>query len=327
MTTSYTIDDPKVGPALATVALVAASDANYFHLLSALVKSIKADPVASQCGLCILDLGLDDDHLVWLNDQGATIVEPQMDFDFKDKDRMPRHYLGMLARPFLPRYFPGFDVYMSIDADTWVQDGSVIRYFARAASEGKLAIVPETDRSYFTTFKRPKLMGWGASFRAHRFAFGLMTADKMAGKPLCNAGVFALHKDAPHWDLYSKNLNLALNRKRAKPLDTYKGAWLLEQAALNQVIYVDKAPVAMLPAYCNWFCALATPHFDPDTGFVVEPNEPHRPLAIVHLAGKGVQERSFALPVRGKKGETKQSMLTYDAIKGLSDPGLTEPKA
>ena len=38
-------------------------------------------------------------------------------------------YKALTARPFLPRYFPGFDLYLWIDGDCWVQQGDAIALF------------------------------------------------------------------------------------------------------------------------------------------------------------------------------------------------------
>ena len=56
-------------------------------------------------------------------------------------------YKALTARPFLPRYFPGFDLYFWIDADCWVQQGDAIALFLRAARTGALAAAPEIHRS------------------------------------------------------------------------------------------------------------------------------------------------------------------------------------
>jgi len=299
--------------------LATASDAKYFHLLKGLVRSVARDETASRLALSVLDLGLSGEQLAWLRGQGAGIAPADWDIEFPGMETLPGHFRAMLARPFLPRYFPGHDIYIWIDADTWIQDGTVLNHYQRAAREGKLAIVPELDRSYFTMYKRPRIFGWNGAYRGYRFAFGFRVANRMAGNPFLNAGVFALHKDSPHWDLYERNLTHALNRRGRPEVRADNGGWLIEQSALNHVVYMDKAPTSLLPAYCNWFCALGTPHYDRERGCLVEPNEPHRPIGIVHLAGKDVQERAFDLPIRGRDGETVSTTLTHEAIRSLNE--------
>ncbi len=302
------IDNPQ------SVTLVAASDANYFFLLRQLVESIKDDPIASTLSLSILDLGLDKEQIDWLKEQGATLAVPEWDFDFPARDIVPAFFRAILARPFLPKYFPGYEAYISIDADTWVQDGTVLKYYARAAREGKLAITPESDRAYFTTYRRPKLFGWGQNFKAYKYNYGFKVADRLARNPLCNAGIFAMPGKCEHWDLYRKAIDRGLQRHKSVDLkDMY--FWLVEQTALNYVVFGDEAPSTLLPAYCNWFCAKAEQVFDEETGLIVEPHEPHQPLGILHLAGGKMHERIFTLKTR--KGGEVQTRLTYDAVREL----------
>ena len=75
------------------------------------------------------------------------LVVPQWDFDFPGRDKLKDGYKALTARPFLPRYFPGFDLYFWIDADCWVQQGDAIALFLAAARTGALAVAPEIHRS------------------------------------------------------------------------------------------------------------------------------------------------------------------------------------
>lgn len=304
-----TIENPKA------VTLVAASDANYFFLLRQLIESICDDPIASTLSLSILDLGLDVEQQAWLKDRGANLAVPEWDFDFPARNIVPAFFRAILARPFLPKYFPGYEAYISIDADTWVQDGTVLKYYARAAREGKLAITPEVDRAYFTTYRRPKLFGWGQNFKAFKYNFGFKIADRLGTRnPICNAGIFAMPGECDHWELYRNAINEGLQRHKSVDMkDMY--FWLVEQTALNYVVFGDKAPSTLLPAYCNWFCAKAEQMFDPETGMIVEPHEPYQPLGILHLAGGKMHERVFTLKKRG--GGEVQTLLTYDAVRDL----------
>jgi hypothetical protein len=67
--------------------------------------------------------------------------------------------------------------------------------------------------------------------------------------------------------------------------------FLSEQTALNRIAYAQGAAATFLPAYCNRFCGKATPRWNTERGGLVEPYEPHTPLGIVHLAGKGIKVR------------------------------------
>ena len=84
---------------------------------------------------------------------------------------------------------------------------------------------------------------------------------------MLNCGVFALHRDAPHWDAWARILSRVLQRTQF---------FFVEQMALNYVIFAEHLPVNFLPAYCNWMPGDAAPAFDAERGLFVEPYAPHR---------------------------------------------------
>jgi hypothetical protein len=63
------------------------------------------------------------------------------------RNRQP-HLRAITARPFLPKYFPGHETYLWMDADTWLQEWYPIDWYVAAAADGRLAIAPQVDRAY-----------------------------------------------------------------------------------------------------------------------------------------------------------------------------------
>ena len=94
--------------------------------------------------------------------------------------------------------------------------------------------------------------------------------------PHLNIGVFSLKKNAPHWEIWQKNLRLALSKGKI---------WGSEQIAMNITVYEDNLPVEILPAYCNW-TLLSKLKYDQKKNKLVEFYLPHHEIGIVHLAGK-----------------------------------------
>ena len=68
-------------------------------------------------------------------------------------------------------------------------------------------------------------------------------ARTVALKPHLNIGVFALEANANHWEVWQKNLKIALKSGKI---------WGSEQIAMNITIYSNNNPVEILPANCNW---------------------------------------------------------------------------
>lgn len=300
-----------------TATIVSASDAAYFDLLKGLVLSIRDKPEGAGIALSILDVGLNGEQREWLADQGAVIVEPGWDFDMPPAMNTPGHFRALLARPFLPRYFPGHDIYLHIDSDAWVQDWSAIDAYLGAAADGKLAITPQVDRSYNTIYKRPRPYRRTQNYRSFDWSYGWRDADLLGRNPILNCGVFALAEDAPHWGLWAAAIQRALSRRTLRRRKGWPNIYfkLIEQTAMNYVVFGDKAAATFLPAWCNWFCALAAPKFDGKRRVLVEPHAPYQPVGIVHMAGEDFQNRQFDL--EGLNGPGVNTRLRYEDIAGL----------
>jgi len=290
-----------------------AADAGYFELLRGLVLSLKAGDFAHALPIGVLDLGLTKAQRGWLAGHGARCVEPGMDVEIPWPG-VPDHYRGLAARPHLPRYFPGHPTYLWIDADAWVQDESVLRHYLAAAVGGRLAIVPELDRGYWTAYKPPKL--WGQNQKAFAWSYGLRAGYRLGRNPILNVGAFALRGDAPHWALWAEAHRAAIRRFRLRGRSAANLQFQLsEQTAMNYVVFRLRQPFTLLPATANWFCGKGTPAWCADRRMVVEPHAPHTPLGIVHLAGKGMKERVWRLPV--VQGGEVETLLTWDAVAAL----------
>jgi hypothetical protein len=306
-----------------SITIVSAADSRYFHLLQGLVRSLKAGPKARAIPLSILDIGLAVEQRRWLETKGVVIAVPEWEFEFPGRDHIPTYFKALAARPSLPKYFPGHEIYLWLDGDTWVQDDSVLSIFFDAACRSKLAIVPEIDRGYWTIHKRPRL--WGQNQKCFAWAFGWRAGYEYGRHPILNAGVFALHRDAPHWRLWATALRRVLTRRRwTRPSKLWNFYYSLgEQTALNYVVHADGAPAALLPAYCSWFCGKGTPLYDRQRGWLVEPEPPHQPLGIVHLAGEGMKDRRWR--VETLQGDTVETMLTYEAVSTLATTTAASP--
>ena len=284
--------------------IVSGADREYFPLLRDTVLSVRA--VRRGAAIGILDLGLDAEHRDWLSSRVEHIVHPAWDLDFPRRAQTPDTFKAQVARPFLPQHFPGYETYLWIDADAWLQDPRVIDLYVDAAGRDKLAITPEIDRAYKRHYKRPKPFGWTLAWKNYRQAFGWRAADRLGRNPMVNCGVFALHRDAPHWAAWARTLSRVLERTRF---------FFVEQIALNYVIFAEGMPVNLLPAYCNWMPGDAAPAFDTERGLFVEPYAPHEVIGIMHLAGREQKKHIFRLNTLC--GETIGTSLRYSESRAL----------
>ena len=264
--------------------IVSGADRAYFPLLRDMVLSVRV--LRPDAAIGILDVGLDPAQREWAAERVTHLVAPGWDIDFPGRAQTPQGRKAQFARPFLPRHFPGYETYLWIDADAWLQDWRAVELLVGAARSGKLAIVPEIDRAYKRHYKRPKLLGLTLAWKNYREAFGWRVADRLGRNPMVNCGVFALHHDAPHWEAWGSVLTRVLQRTRF---------FFAEQTALNYAIFAERLPVNFLPAYCNWAVGDALPAFDPARGLFVEPYTPHEVIGVMHLAGPDQKSGVFRL--------------------------------
>jgi hypothetical protein len=289
--------------------LISAGDARYFPLVQGAISSLRNAPERQGVSIAFLDLGCTDAQRAWLLQRVDYIERAHWEVSFPGRASAKEYMKGLCVRPFLQRYFPGFDVYIWIDGDAWVQDWNAIALLAEGARRRGLAIVPELDRG-----SRLQYGGlsdyWLFNYRQYELAFGKDVAQELHTHPVLNAGVFALHKDAPHWDAWAHQLFIAARN----------GANLYtDQCALNLTVYkrglVDSTE--LLPAWCNWTCHIGLPAWDKSAACFVEPYLPHTRIGILHLTGPNKADR---LHVRTTCGTFMDLSLRYGAA---HDGGIT----
>ncbi|MBW3587025.1 MAG: glycosyl transferase family 2, partial [Cyanobacteria bacterium 0813] len=259
------------------IIIITAADANYFELVRGTILSVREKPEGENVAIGFFDLGCTPQQLQWLETQVNIIQKPDWDFDFPGRNEAPEHLKGLLVRPCLRKYFPNFDIYLWIDADAWVQDWRAINLLVEGASRRGLAIVPEVHRASLQQYGQlPQFWQW--VYQQYEANFGEEIAKKFYSYPILNAGVFALRKDALHWEIWAKKLNQGLQKS---------GCVMTDQFALNLAVYSGELfdLTEMLPAWCNWIFN-GFPVWDKQRGCFVEPYLPQEAIGILHLAGR-----------------------------------------
>ena len=264
-------------------AIISLADSNYFELLNDLVDSIKSFDQSKEIAICIMDAGLQKHQVEVLEKKVDQIKKAEWDIEVSDSKIKGREWLkSQVSRAFLPKYFPDYKKYLWIDADAWVNSWYAIELYLKGCENKKLAIATSADRSYGRVLRAEWVFGSFARIKSQNYkhakssGFSEKIAREVALKPHLNIGVFSLEREAPHWNVWQKNLKKALSTGRI---------WGSEQISMNITIYSDNLDVEILPAYCNWTLIDAI-KFDKKNNTFVEPYLPNHEIGIIHFAGK-----------------------------------------
>ena len=263
--------------------IISLADSNYFELLEELVDSIKSFKESENTAICILDAGLSDEQKKILSTKVDQVKSADWDIEVPGYKVKGKEWLkSQVSRAFLPKYFPNYEKYLWIDADAWVNSWEAVDLFLRGCENNKLSIATSADRAYGRVLRAEWVFGSFARIKSQNYkhakssGFSEKIARQVALKPHLNIGVFALELNAPHWNVWQKNLKHALNSGKI---------WGSEQIAMNVTIYNNELDVEILPAYCNWTLIEAL-KFDKERNTLVEPYLPNHKIGIVHFAGK-----------------------------------------
>ena len=275
------------------LAIVTGADCVYFDLMLELLRTLSDDEAAQRHALCVLDFGLTLDQVVRAQQCRATVIRPDWVFEAPAPLRTQAN-LGYATRPVLPRLFPGYDMYLWLDADISVPNARFMSTFTAAAKTGSLAIAEEADRSYRLEAYAFK---WqlGNAFRCFGLRGGL---NFCMGRPV-NSGIFALKADAPHWSVWQARYQQAVHRA---------GRVNLDQHALMAALYLDKLPCTYLDSTHNWICTRSQPLWDEERQIFCRPYPPYDAIDVLHLAGR---DKDKLWDIKTRLGETRRMHLTY----------------
>ncbi|GBQ13426.1 glycosyl transferase [Komagataeibacter rhaeticus] len=290
--------------------IVTGCDSTYFVLVAELVASIRAyrpTPIG------VIDCGMTPDQRATLHAQGIRVLPPFIP-DYAPRRALRRRpSLGInISKLWLDRMLPEFDLILWLDADTWVQDGMAVERLFAAARSGTLAIVPEIGA------KRADLLGvrwicpgWMQirSFlykNAARARLPFSIRRRIGAKPLLNAGVFCLHRQAPIWPVLRRWQALILPRRNM--------AFTQDQLCMALAVYIDGLPVTFLDNSHNY---LGPWLLDEATGQLANLFFPHAPVGIVHMASQKAMRAALdnTMPVPTVQGGQVALNLRYGAMR------------
>ena len=197
--------------------IVSLADSNYFELLNELIDSIKSFEESKNVAICVLDAGLKEKQKNELLKKVHEVKNANWDIEVSSHKILGRESLkNEVSRAFLPNYFPGFKKYLWIDADAWVNSWEAIDLYFKGSDNNKLSISTSADRAYGRVLRVDWLISGFAKIRSQNYkhakssGFSEKIARQVALRPHLNLGVFCLNENSPHWDVWRKNLKIAL---------------------------------------------------------------------------------------------------------------------
>lgn len=293
------------------IALVSGTDANYYPLLREWVHSVRRCAESAAMDICVIDGGMTEAQLAELRPLVTTIIAPEWPSPEIARKAAGKLYLkSCVCRPFIPRIFPGYDAYMWMDSDTWVQDWRGVALFLQAVREHpeRLAITNGSDRAYSRQVRVKWLWRWPRRvanfyFSNARKPFGFKVAKKMLAVHVLSACCFAMAAEAPHWVRWQARMIEAATRGKV---------FTAEQLSLGHLVYREGFAVELLPAYALWQCEYK-PLWSVARGVFVEPYVPRETIGILHLSGVDAmrEDRGLADVFRTDEGGCVEMNLRY----------------
>ena len=225
-------------------------------------------------------------------------------------NQLPQWADAQLCRPFLPSVIPGYDCYIWIDCDTWIQGTDVLSTVIQCVSTVNDKILLCPDHHYGYLQHRNKRYPFFTQGRWYRELYSEDIVAKLSFFPMFNSGFFAMQGKSPLWDIWAKELTVIYSKSYSESSILH----LAEQLALNRIIYEMRAFIPLDPIF-NYACGGSSIFLNSRDKLVVG-YPPYQQIKIAHLIsfsyyGKMYLDKGFLY----KKG----SYLTENERASLQD--------
>ncbi|MFY9287254.1 MAG: glycosyltransferase [Alphaproteobacteria bacterium] len=294
--------------------IVTASDDTYLPLALDLLRSLRRLKSSISFSIGILDLGLSDEAKAKLSAFDVIIKSANIDIEYPARaawEKQAPYYRAMTARPYLRDYFPGFNAYMWMDADTWAQnDAAITTMLPAAASDQAVYVVSEIDRDYMPYFYGSQ--PWEYHLKWYKANFPDEITAQIFPRPMLNTGILALAPNSPVWSTWGETFTQCLQRLPQLGRENF----MSEQLSLNVALHMNSLPYKIMPAEFNWLSLYALPMVDEATGNYLRPTVPRTELSVIHITH---QQKLRELDLMTTAGQTIKRVLTFsDYERGLS---------
>ena len=282
--------------------IISGSDSKYFNLLHNLCKHLKKNNILKKSHLGLFDIGLNKLQNKKLLKFTNKIIKPQWECNFEFKTLDWKKLL--VVRPFLKKYFPNYDLYIWMDADIFPLSDNFLKEINSIKNKDAF-ICNEYDNCYLnnkrdTTYKKLfknyyEIKGW--THKNNIRYLGNTIADNLLGKPLFNAGFFALRNKSVIWDKWQNVYCKIINSSK----DDY--CLSMDQASLNQVLYENLKKVHIMNSKYNWLIKNSLPYINKNN--LCKPSFPYEKIEILHLTCFDIKKKINLYDVNNNKIKKK----------------------
>lgn len=279
------------------VILITACSGLFYDHYADLLDSIDAVGLNGQFDVGLIDLGMSEAQLAALRERGVRIVPPHWPIE-PPPNQQATHLLAFAAKPFAKDFFPGYETYVWMDADMWVQTADFWPALVEGARASGCAVPIEADPAYSAMAWRHQL--W--MVRHFLNSYGPFRALQLYLQPMINNGVFALQADAPHWQVWQKHFERMVSRTER--------TLAIDQLALMAAKLLEGPDLTLIDTRYNWVCSLGTPMYDLQREQFVKPGQPGNRSAsrsASNSASDVISVMHITTPARGRQFPVLQS--------------------
>ena len=262
--------------------LITGGDSKYFDLINELCESV--DRLNDKnIKISVLDGGLSSEQINFLQSKDIDVIDPGWPDTMTKVRAGNKRYLRVeLAKANLDKIFPNADYLFWVDADAWFQNNTALDIVRLVIKKDKLAIVSQASRLQSHHMSVKKIFGPFYLLKnilyknANKAKLSRTIVNQLICRPTLNAGIFAIAKNAPHWDRLRYWQQVLIKNHQISLFTT-------TQLALGIISYYEELGYEALPEICNY---MGPYRWSTELNLFVDYYAPYEAVSIIHMVAQ-----------------------------------------
>jgi len=289
--------------------LITGGDSKYFDLINELCESVdRLDD--KNIKISILDGGLSSEQINFFQSKNFDVIDPGWpDAETEARAGNKKFLKVELAKANLDKIFPNAEYLFWVDADAWFQNNTAIDIVRIVIKKNKLAIVSQASRLQNRHMSVKKIFGSLYLLKnilyknANKSGLPRKIIDQLICRPTLNAGIFAISKNAPHWDRLRYWQQILIKDNRVSLFTT-------TQLALGIITYHEKLGYEALPEICNY---MGPYRWSSDLNLFVDYYAPYEAVSIIHMVAQDEMRvnKKHQIKIIDEKDNSIEKSLRY----------------